>query len=284
MKTKTIKELDKVIRQSLAKIYPPEEISGLISLIFEKKVNLKKTDILLNADKILDQKTIDEVMNIVDQLKKSKPIQYILGEADFYDLTLRVNPNVLIPRQETEELVDWIIKDNKDENHKILDIGTGSGCIAITLARHLEGSEVEALDTSNEIIDLVKKNAEKNSVQLQYTVSDILSDNQRNKRYDIIVSNPPYVLESEKRLIKKNILDYEPEEALFVKETHPLIYYEKIADFAFSHLKRRGKLYFEINENKGKEVYNMLSEYGFNEIEIRKDINGKDRMIKAIKK
>lgn len=279
----TIKELSHFIRYSLREVYPENEIQSLVSIIFEKKVNLKKTDILLNRAEGVNQKTVDEIIKIVDQLKMAVPIQYILGETTFYDLSLEVNPSVLIPRQETEELVDWIIKDNPETGLKILDIGTGSGCIAITLAKNLKKPDIDAVDTNQNIIDLAKKNAQQNKVKINAFIGDILKDMPDTNNYDIIVSNPPYVLESEKRNMHDNVVLHEPESALYVPDSKALIYYQNIASYAFNNLKVSGKLYFEINEKKGKEIRTLLKDEGFSNVEIKKDINGKDRMIKAKK-
>jgi release factor glutamine methyltransferase len=282
MEKRTIKNIKKYIRQSLSKIYPEKEISSLISIILEK-VNLTKTDILLNDDRILDDQSIDEIHNIVDQLKNFKPIQYILGESEFYDITLEVNPFVLIPRQETEELVNWIINEYTNCKPKILDVGTGSGCIAIALAKNLPAAEVHAIDYHESILELVKKNAQKNNVEVFCFVGDILKETINSEKYDIVVSNPPYVLESEKQQMTKNVLNYEPREALFVDDSDPLLYYRSIGKFALENLKAGGSLYFEINESMGADIKKLVEKYGFRDVLIKKDINGKDRMIKGIK-
>lgn len=283
MQKLSIKQLNYLVRQSLQGIYPDVEINSLINLIYEKVVNLKKTDILLNEDRVLDTKTADQILQITQQLKQQIPIQYIFGSAYFYDLTLEVDPNVLIPRQETEELVDWIIRENNKPELRILDIGTGSGCIAIALAKNLPKATTDAMDVDPKTLEITTKNATKNGVTVNPLLCNILDEQLEVQPYDLIVSNPPYVLHSEKTKMHKNVLEHEPEKALFVPDDQSLIFYRKIADFAQKNLKNKGSLYFEINERKGTEIKELLSDSGFVNIILKKDINGKDRMIKATK-
>jgi release factor glutamine methyltransferase len=283
MQKLSIKQLNYLVRQSLQGIYPDVEINSLINLIYEKVVNLKKTDILLNEDRVLDTKTADQILQITQQLKQQIPIQYIFGSAYFYDLTLEVDPNVLIPRQETEELVDWIIRENNKPELRILDIGTGSGCIAIALAKNLPKATTDAMDVDPKTLEITTKNATKNGVTVNPLLCNILDEQPEVQPYDLIVSNPPYVLHSEKTKMHKNVLEHEPEKALFVPDDQSLIFYRKIADFAQKNLKNKGSLYFEINERKGTEIKELLSDSGFVNIILKKDINGKDRMIKATK-
>ncbi|MFP4046203.1 MAG: peptide chain release factor N(5)-glutamine methyltransferase [Bacteroidales bacterium] len=282
MKLTTINELSKHIKQSLKGIYPDREIKSFIELIFEKKVNLKKTKRLLNPEYKLDNQTTQEIFRITEQLKKSVPIQYLLGETYFYDLPFTVNKNVLIPRQETEELVDWIIHEQQDAD-KILDIGTGSGCIAIALAKNIPAASLYATDFDDSIIEVAKQNAKKNAVSIQFLKSNILQEKPHIEKLDVIVSNPPYVLESEKQYMHKNVLDFEPQKSLFVPDSNALIFYHKIAEYSAQYLKNSGALYLEINENKAKETADLLRGYGFRKITIKKDINEKTRMIKAEK-
>ncbi len=283
MQKMSIRELNHFIRESLQEIYPEREINSLIHLIYEKKVNLKKTDLLLNEDQLLDQKSTKNIVEIIHQLKKNIPIQYILGETTFYDLELNINPSVLIPRQETEELVDWIIENHSNTTPTILDIGTGSGCIAVALAKNLPGSEVDALDVDKQTLKTATRNARKNKTHINPVHCDILKENPVLQHYHIIVSNPPYVLNSEKKFINNNVLEHEPEKALFVDDSKALVFYERIAGLAWEHLYTGGNLYFEINEQKGEEVKTLLKNTGYTNIELKKDINGKDRMIKATK-
>jgi release factor glutamine methyltransferase len=221
---------------------------------------------------------------ILDQLKKEIPIQYLLGTTHFYGLEFEVNSAVLIPRPETEELVDWIIQSSKVQSKlKILDIGTGSGCIAIALAKNLPNAQVFALDVSEQALATAKKNAEKNQVHLSFIHQSILETEDLAQEFDIIVSNPPYVRELEKHEIKNNVLDNEPHLALFVEDNDALIFYRKIAQLAQKNLKSEGQLYFEINQYLGKETLNLLLEMGFKNCELRQDIYGNDRMIQCSK-
>lgn len=266
--------------------FPSLEIQSLQKIIFEKKLGLPLHKIYLNPSAIINPQDAEIIIDIVSQLKLQKPIQYILGEADFFGLIFTVTPEVLIPRQETEELVDWIIKSTGHNPKSILDIGTGSGCIAISLAANLEKSQVTAIDISPSALDLAKKNAIRNSVHVDFHAKDILDlDNSiPNTPFDIIVSNPPYVRESEKKLMKANVLDHEPSTALFVHDNNPLIFYSTIAKRAHELLKSGGAIYCEINEAFGKELFQLFNNSGFEEVEVRKDLNGKDRMLKAIMK
>lgn len=266
--------------------FPSQEIQSLQKIIFEKKLGLPLHKIYLNPSVIINPQDADIIIDIVSQLKLQKPIQYILGEADFFGLIFTVTPDVLIPRQETEELVDWVIKSTGHNPKSILDIGTGSGCIAISLAANLEKSQVTAIDISPSALDVAKMNASKNSVLIDFHTTDILDLNNPipNAPFDIIVSNPPYVRESEKSLMKANVLDYEPSTALFVDNNNPLIFYSIIAKRTDEILKSGGMIYCEINEVFGKELFQLFNYSGFKEVEIRKDLNGKDRMLKALAK
>jgi release factor glutamine methyltransferase len=233
--------------------------------------------------------------SVLSELKKEKPIQYILGETEFYGLPFLVNENTLIPRPETEELVEWIIKSTKYEIQstklRILDIGTGSGCIAISLAKNFPNAEVSAIDVSEKALATAKKNAEINKVEVDFINVDILKINdlvelptsnfQLPTQFDIIVSNPPYVRNLEKAEIKSNVLEYEPHLALFVEDTDALLFYRKIAQLAQQNLSENGKLFFEINQYLGKETVELLEDLGFKNIELKKDIYGNDRMIRS---
>jgi release factor glutamine methyltransferase len=221
----------------------------------------------------------------LEQLKKEIPIQYILRTTHFYGLELEVNSNVLIPRPETEELVDWIIESQQltfgDKKVRILDIGTGSGCIAISLAKNLPNAEVFALDVSDKALATAKSNAELNQVTIQFIHQSILEIDDLGQQFDLIVSNPPYVRHLEKLEIKKNVLDNEPHLALFVEDNDALIFYRKIAQLAKKNLCPNGQLYFEINQYLGQETLDLLQEMGFKDITLRKDIYGNDRMIQC---
>jgi len=269
------------IRKELAGIYAKSEIESLVFLIFEKLKGYSRTQFLLANDEQLSDDDQNEIGKIIARLKNHEPIQYILGMTEFYSLPFYAVSGVLIPRPETEELVQWIIQENKNLKPSILDIGTGTGCIAISLQKNIPQSTVFACDISPVCLEAASQNSELNSADVSVFQYDILNDNPETSfpDLDIIVSNPPYIRELEKSLMERNVLEYEPELALFVADEKPLIFYERIADFSRIHLKNSGRLYFEINEAFGHECCNMLQEKGFSEIVLKKDINGKDRMI-----
>ena len=272
------------IRKELTGIFSAEEIDSLIFLIFEKLKGFSHTQFLLDKDEELSKETQSEVEKIVFRLKKHEPIQYILGETEFYGLPFYSVPGVLIPRPETEELVQWVIRANQQPAPILLDIGTGTGCIAIALRKNIPQSTVLACDISPVCIETARRNAELNAAEIQVFEYNILNQTPEVSfpELDIIVSNPPYVRETEKKQMEKNVLDYEPETALFVPDATPLMFYERIADFARIHLKNQGRLYFEINEAFGNECSEMLQEKGFAKIVLKKDIHGKDRMIASV--
>lgn len=272
------------IRKELTGIYSTEETESLIFLIFGKVKGYSRTKFLLAYDENLSIEELDEINQIVSRLKKSEPIQYILGETEFYGLPFYAVPGVLIPRPETEELVQWIIQENQHREPTILDIGTGSGCIAVSLRKNIPQSTVLACDISPICIETTRQNAELNRTEISVLKYDIINNSPEMDfpKLDIIVSNPPYVRETEKRLMDKNVLDYEPELALFVSDKEPLVFYTRIADFAQINLKDGGQIYFEINEAFGKECSEMLQEKGFSEIKLKKDIHNKNRMIRSV--
>lgn len=269
------------IRKELAGIYPKGEIESLVFLIFEKLKGYSRTRLLLaNEEKLSDDDQI-EIEKIIARLKNHEPIQYILGVTEFYSLPFYSVPGVLIPRPETEELVQWIIQENKHLKPTILDIGTGTGCIAISLQKNIPESTVLACDISPVCMETARRNANLNASEVSVFEYDILNDTPELDipELDIIVSNPPYIRETEKSLMEKNVLEHEPGLALFVPDEKPLIFYERIAGFSKIHLKNQGWLFFEINEAFGPECCDMLRGKGFSEIVLKKDINGKDRMI-----
>lgn len=296
-KQMTLENKINIIKLELKNYYDINEINSFINIIFDKLLSLSKIEIHSNKNIIIDDKIEKKINQIIDDLKNEKPIQYIFGETEFFDLKFEVNKNVLIPRPETEELIDWIIsnthpltQNERVNNINILDIGTGSGCIAISLAKNLPNANVYAIDISENALEIAKKNALKNKVKIIFAKYDILSDMNlfsKNKTlgekqifFDIIVSNPPYVRELEKKMMSKNVLNYEPETALFVENSNPLIFYDKICNFANKYLKPKGKIYFEINEYLSKEMIELIKNHNFTNIELKKDINNKDRMIK----
>ena len=273
----------KIIYDNLSPYYCKQEIESISKLIFEKVLGLSRLQMHLNQHETISSANLAEITEIINRLIRFEPIQYILGETEFYGLTLKVNPAVLIPRPETEELVDWIIHDYKQLNPIILDIGTGSGCIPISLVKNIMGASAEGWDISDEALMVAKENAALNHVEVDFFYADVLNHiyPSHNQKYDIIVSNPPYVTNSEQHLILQNVIDFEPHIALFVSDTDPLIFYGAIADLALIQLNRGGKLYFEINERFGNETADLLALKGFRNITLKKDINGKERMIKA---
>lgn len=274
----------KSFKHELADIYPSTEIKSITEIVMEHYLKLSKTGLISQADNILTDSEIRNFENVLNRLKNNEPLQYILGETYFYDLKFIVRPGVLIPRQETEELVDWIIKDNQKSGPlNLVDIGTGSGCIAVALAANIKNAVVSAYDVSIEALKIAKSNAELNQINVQFIEKDILKSTNlvEKQQFDIIVSNPPYVLEKEKSLMAKNVLEFEPGLALFVKDDDPLLFYKAIADYSAINLKQGGYLYFEINEAYGKSVENLLGDKEFKNIELRKDLNGRNRMIRA---
>ncbi|WP_297100471.1 peptide chain release factor N(5)-glutamine methyltransferase [uncultured Draconibacterium sp.] len=272
------------IRAELAPHYPETEISGFIQMIMNKVLGLSYTQMIVEKDRVLETSESDEIKAIVERLKTHEPIQYILGVAEFYDLELNVQPGVLIPRPETEELVEWICKTEIPASAKILDIGTGSGCIPLALKNELPTAEVMAVDVSEKALLIATENAKKNKLDVAFEHADILKWPERSwLQYDVIVSNPPYVMEREKKLMEANVLEHEPEIALFVSDTDPLIFYRTIAQFASKQLKESGYLFFEINENLGDEMVALVKQLGFKSIELRRDLNGKNRMLKCQK-
>ena len=283
--------------QELSALYDPQEIESFFYLILECFHNKKRIDLALNPNMEMDAMQLLRWESVLAELKKEKPIQYILGETEFYGLPFLVNENTLIPRPETEELVEWIIKSTNYEIQstklRILDIGTGSGCIAISLAKNIPKAEVSAIDVSEKALATAKINAEINKVEVSFINVDILKINdlvelptsnfQLPTQFDIIVSNPPYVRNLEKAEIKPNVLEYEPHLALFVEDTDALLFYRKIAQLAQQNLSENGKLFFEINQYLGKETVELLEDLGFKNIELKKDIYGNDRMIRCEK-
>ncbi len=281
----SIKKTISYIKTELKELYPLNEINSFINLIFDKFLNYSSAQLHISQEQEISEDLFKEIVSVCEDLNLQKPIQYILEEAHFFDLKFKVAPGVLIPRQETEELIDWIIQENLNKKIKILDIGTGSGCIAITLAKNLPLATVFASDISSKALEIAKLNGESNNVDLQFLQFDILAPTTwTDESFDIIVSNPPYVTEGEKKLMQKNVLDFEPELALFVPDNSPLKFYDKIIDFGKTHLNPNGKIYFEINEAFGKETALLFSENIFTDIFLRKDLNGKDRMLRGVLK
>ena len=280
----TIKALKDIFQDELAGIYPKEEGLSFFYLLCEAYLNKSRIDIALTPILEIRPDIETSFLKALDQLKIEFPIQYIIGETEFMDLVFEVNEQVLIPRPETEELISWILNtSSKKLNNTILDIGTGSGCIPIVLAKNLPESSIEAMDVSVKALEIAKKNAIRNKVHIKFIHKDILKIDALQNSYDIIVSNPPYVRESEKKLMQNNVLKYEPDLALYVSDSDPLIFYKQISKLAAKGLKPNGYLYFEINQYLGAAIVELLTNMGFKNIELKKDIYGVDRMIRAVK-
>ena len=278
-----IKEYKINFINSLLPFYDEMEAESFFYILLENKRQLRRIDLALDADKEFSEDEISIWTIILEKLKTQIPIQYILGTTHFYGSEFMVDENVLIPRPETEELVDWIVKLNsktsKKKNLRILDIGTGSGCIAISLAKNIPNSEVFAIDVSEKALAVAEKNSKLNTVSVTFLHKNILETTSLDQKFDIIVSNPPYVRNLEKAEIKPNVLDNEPHLALFVADDDALIFYKKIAELAAANLNPNGQLFFEINQYLGKETLDLLESLGLKNRELRKDIYGNDRMI-----
>ena len=271
--------------EALKSVHDVNEIESFFFILIEYFHNLKRIDLALNPDFEISDEEVLKWEAIISDLKTEKPIQYSIGETWFYDSKFYVNEHTLIPRPETEELVDWIIKTHKSKDKidklAVLDIGTGTGCIPISLKKNIPQAEVFAIDVSEEALKIAHKNAETNRVVVNFILQNILETEDLNQNFDVIVSNPPYVRNLEKQEIKKNVLEFEPHLALFVEDTDALLFYRKIAQLALKNLTANGLLFFEINQYLGKETVELLENLGFKNIELKKDIYGNDRMIKG---
>lgn len=270
------------IRNALREHYPDSEALALAKMLLVEAFGFSTLELYGGKDKEISGKRLDVLNEMIARLKKNEPIQYVIGAEVFCGWTFEVNENVLIPRPETQELVRWIEADWKsDAPCRILDVGTGSGCIAISLSKLLEGAEVEAWDISEGALRVARRNADRNEAQVFFRRVDVLKVCTEDCRYDVIVSNPPYITESEKQDMDANVLDWEPHTALFVPDADPLLFYRRIAELGVSMLNEGGALYFEINRAYGEETVRMLEGLGYKQIELRKDNWGNDRMIKA---
>lgn len=297
---KTVKDAFNIFRSELSTLYPPTEIEALTVMVLTGITGLSRAVIKAFPEQKLTDTQSEKLADIITELKTGKPVQYIIGETEFYGLPFKVNQSVLIPRPETEELVEWVLSAvgarrmavGVSTKHQvpdvlplsILDIGTGSGCIAISLKKNLHNAEVSAIDISPEALKTAKANAELNKVGVNFVEADILDlkSEIKNSKFDIIISNPPYVTPADKDLMHANVTDFEPHTALFVPEDEPLLFYKAIADYALKTLSPGGLLFFEINESYGKQTIAMLADKGFKNIELRQDMSGRDRMVKAV--
>lgn len=285
---KTVKQVSADFSGQLSTIYDVNEVNSLCTMVLENVVNISSAKIRAFPETEISTPDIERITRILTRLTTGEPIQYILGYAEFYGLTFKVNPSVLIPRPETEELVDWILSSVGSSQlavGRFLDIGTGSGCIPISLKKNLDDAQVSAIDISHKALQTAKENAQLNKVDINFIQDDILNPTNHSlltTHYSLIISNPPYVTLEDKKLMHTNVTDFEPHAALFVPEDDPLIFYKAIANFASTHLEKDGLLFFEINESYGKETVNILNDKQFTNIELRKDMGGKDRLVKAV--
>lgn len=284
MSSNLVRDCRRHYSSELEKIYGSDEANALIMILLEHYFGIDRVKIAMEPELRLSESELLTLHFAVKELLKNKPIQYVLGETEFCGMKFFVEEGVLIPRPETEEMVRQLAVGHWPLAAKILDIGTGSGCIAISLAKLLKDSVVTAVDVSEKALEIAKKNAAENDADVRFVLDDILNPKNPeliDNQYDIIVSNPPYVCESEKSEMRANVLDYEPSSALFVSDNDPLIFYRKILEFAQKTLKPNGEIWFEINEKLGQEMQNLCLEKGFKNVEIIKDFRGKDRILKV---
>ncbi|MGM9832692.1 MAG: peptide chain release factor N(5)-glutamine methyltransferase [Candidatus Limisoma sp.] len=279
----TLCQLIAVVRTRLRNQYPPGEVEGFIKIIFRELLGYETVDILLHKDTELPDFIVTKTAKVVDQLRENRPIQYIFGKAWFHGHEFSVDSSTLIPRPETEELVDLIIDENRRSDLRVLDIGTGSGCIAVSLALGLRFPTVDAIDISDRALTVARGNASRLRARVDFRRDDILTAKPDECRYDIIVSNPPYIADSELRSMAANVVDYEPHSALFVPDSDPLRFYRAITAYACRALTDGGRLYFEINSRFPDEMRALLSGHGFVDIDIRRDMQGLYRFASATK-
>lgn len=280
----TLKELKIKFLTELERIHSPEETASFFFVLTEHFLGKKRIDVALDPDLKIESETYGLFEKALALLKNEYPVQYITGSTDFMGLSFEVNPDVLIPRPETEELVSWVLSFyNETQALDILEIGSGSGCIPVSLSKYLKKASVRSLDLSEKALTVAKKNALSHGVSIDFQQRDILKIRDLTETYDLIISNPPYVRESEKEQMRGNVLRHEPEMALYVKDDDPLLFYKKIARLAQTGLRPGGALFFEINQYMGKELISMLRGMGFVSIVLKKDIYGADRMIRAVK-
>ncbi|NAY90697.1 peptide chain release factor N(5)-glutamine methyltransferase [Muricauda sp. JGD-17] len=283
-----LKDIKDIFHKELHRLYPKEEVDSFFYQSIEHFLGLERFVLVLQPEMVLTKKEEQPLFETVAHLKLEKPLQYILGKAHFMDLEFVVNEHVLIPRPETEELVQWILSDcqvERSQDLNILDIGTGSGCIAIALAKYLSGANVVAMDISEKALEVAQENARNNKVDVSFIKENVLDPELvLEPKFDIIVSNPPYVRENEKQQMKNNVKAFEPHVALFVSDYDPLKFYKSIVRLTEKSLRKGGELYFEVNQYLSQETWDLLKAHNFSEIELRKDIFGNDRMLKAVKK
>lgn len=269
------------IKQALRDYYPDSEVTAMTKLLLTQVFGMSVTELYAGKDSSFSADEKQQLDNILFRMQKYEPLQYIIGIETFCGLEFEVNRHVLIPRPETAELVNWIEQENPDFRGRILDIGTGSGCIAISLAKHFPGAEVTAWDISAEALEVAGRNCQRNATEVRLVHQDVLQATPSGDKFHLIVSNPPYITEKEKVDMEANVLEWEPETALFIPNSHPLLFYREIAELGKDMLHPKGKLYFEINREYGNETIAMLKELNYRHIELRKDMAQNDRMIRA---
>ena len=276
-----LKQAIEQLKSGLASVAEPQEVQAMIRIICEEVFNYDQVDVALRQESELPEFAQERISEIITRLQRHEPLQYVVGSARFHGHKFKVTPATLIPRPETEQLVDLIIDENPAADLRVLDMGTGSGCIAISLARALKFPQVDALDISRDALAVARENAQALKVKVRFFESDMLSP-QPDARYDIIVSNPPYICWSEREAMDRNVKDYEPGQALFVPDNDPLLFYKAIAPYAARSLERGGHLYLEINQRFGDEVRRLLMDNGFDEVRILEDSFGKVRFAAAV--
>ena len=287
----TLNEARTVLTKELNNVYDKDEVKNIIDLVLERVTCLPRIEQVKNKIPYLTCGQLEDLDSITERLKTNEPVQYVLGEAWFAGMKFKVNKNVLIPRPETEELVDWVAEESQIpiaigtivNSQKILDVGTGSGCIPITLKKRLLDADVSALDVCSEALYTAAENAAELNAEVNFILLDFLDEEKWNElgNFDIVVSNPPYVREGEKQSMHKRVLSFEPQRALFVPDNDALLFYRKLAGFAIKYLNPGGSLFVEINEALGNEIVSLFKNAGFADIQLKKDMQGKDRMIKA---
>ena len=284
-KNNILKDLKSQYIELLSETFDPSESKQLLEILIEEFFGITKIQLALEPDHKLSESEILKLHWAIRDLLNNKPIQYITGVSCFHDLKLNINESVLIPRPETEELVGLILDNETSGNLRVIDIGTGSGCIALALKKHLFNVHVTAIDNYADVLKIAEGNGLKNNLEIEFKKIDILNSKSCRalSKFDIVVSNPPYVTQSDKKLMQKNVTDYEPDNALFVKDDNPLLFYEAILEFCKSNLNSHGRVYFEISENFGNNMLQLLEQYEFKNAHIYQDIHGKNRFVVATK-
>jgi len=284
----TLNEARTVLTKELNKIYDSDELKNIVDLVLEYVTSMPRIEQSKTKLSYLTCGQLETIDSITERLKRNEPVQYVLGEAWFAGLKFTVNKNVLIPRPETEELVDWIVKENaqrstRNAQFSMIDIGTGSGCIPIALKKKLPEADVSAIDVCSEALFTATENAIEHKVDVDFILLDFLDEEKWKERgqFDVIVSNPPYVTQNEKDTMHARVKEFEPHLALFVPDNDALLFYRKLSDFSLKHLKPGGSLFVEINESLGDAVVNLFRSAGFAHLELKKDMQGKDRMLRA---